>query len=168
MITQRQAQKLSYSVTVLHDNVFSPGQDEGQTIPADTPAEVAHVEIGEDTGVQDLLAIVLGVPGEQFKETTKAKATVDLQNSTPADVPVGTDFWFGVRKKQERGGVEITPHMDESDYSDVNVINREDFTPKRPGVRQNYLLTLNTYNPAVSHEISLSECTIKLPVQMAD
>lgn len=168
VVTKKQAQSFDYRPAVIRDNVFSAGPQEGETIPADTPAEVAHVEIGSDTGVQDFLALVVGVPGEDFKETTKAKPTIDLQNSTPADVPDGTVFWFGVRKSQENGGDQIGNRTDEDKTSEVSVTKREDLTPKQPGVRESYLLTLNTYNASTSHEVSLSDSTIELPVQIAD
>lgn len=168
MITEREAQRLPFKSGSITTSDLSPGPDEGTTVSADFPAEVANVQIGGDNAgnLSDVLAVVVGVPAERFKETTKSKATVDLQNSTPADVPEDTLFWFGKRGRQSRGGPEITSRLLEEDYSDVPKVNREDLTPKAPGVREDQLLTLNAYNPSTSFTVSLSDSSLRVPVQL--
>lgn len=168
MITEKEAQRLPFKKGAVTTADLSAGPDEGTTVSPDFPAEVANVRVGGGSAgnLSDVLAVVVGVPAERFKETAKAKATVDLQNSTPADVPADTLWWVGKRGAQSRGGPEITSRRLEDDYSEEPKVNREDLTPSPPGIREDQILTLNVYNPSTSFTVSLSDSQVRLPVQV--
>lgn len=170
MVTTQQAKRLDYEPAQLTDADLSPGQDEGDTIAADSVAELFAVEVGGDSAgtLKDALAAVVGVPGEDFKETTKSKMTMDIQNSTPADVPQNTYFRLAVRSSKERGGTAITSWFLEDDYSEVNKVNREDLEPQEPGAREKKYLTVQAYNPDTSFSGVLANSTVQIPIQVGD
>lgn len=167
MITQQEANRLRYRPDTVTDADLSAGPDEGVAVPSGTVGEVFNVQVGgENAGtLSDVLAAVVGVPGERFKETTKSKATLDLQDATPADVPSNTYVRIGKRRRSQRGGPDIHTGLLEDDYSDVAKINRPDMTPREPGIRESELLTVQVYNPSADVTVSLADSTVQIPVQ---
>lgn len=170
MITQRQANQLRYRNATVTTADLSAGPDEGASVGADTVAEVAHVRVGADDAgtLSAALAAVVGVPGERFKETVRAKPEFDFNDTTPADVDAATQVAVGKRGRQERGGKRITEWYIEDDVSEVNIINRPDMTPMEPGVREDEFLTVLAYNPSSSFTVSLADSTVRIPVQIGD
>lgn len=167
MITPAQANDLQFSRSTLTDADLSPGPDEGSSVPADTVAEVFNVQVGaSDAGnLADALAMVVGVPADKFKSTAKAKPTVDFADGGEADVDDATQFQIAKRRRQSRGGRDITGRLLEDQYSEVPLSEREDLTPREPGVREDEVLTILAYNPSSAITVSLENSTIRLPIQ---
>lgn len=168
MITKQQARNLRYVPDTVTDADLSAGPDEGAAVPAGTVGEVFNVRIGDaDAGtLSDVLAAVVGVPGERFKETTRSKATFDLNDGTPADVPSNTYVRIGKRRRNQRGGPDIHTGLLEDDYSEEAKINRPDMTPRQPGIREDEYLTVMVYNPSSDVTVSLADSVVQIPVQV--
>lgn len=167
MITQKEARRLQFEKSTLTDADLSSGPDEDTSIPADTVAEVANVRIGGDNAgnVSDVLALVVGVPSDEYKSTTRAKQTVDLQDGSSSDVDSNTQFRWAKRRRQSRGGREITGWQLEDNFSEIAISEREDLNPSQPGVREDELLTLLVYNATSAVTVNLANSNVRLPIQ---
>lgn len=151
--------------SVIRDTAMSAGADEGTSVPADTVAEVATIQVGADGSgnLTDALAVMVGAPADKFKSLVGSKATVDFQNGTPADVPEGTLWRVSKRKRQSRGGKDVTNWKDEDEYSETAKENREDLTPTNPAVKEDEVLQILAYHPTTAFTINLANSTIALP-----
>lgn len=170
MISEKEANQLGYQPgTVTHADL-SAGPDEGSSLPADTVGEVFNVQVGDASAgsLSAALATIVGVPADRYKETVKAKMTMDLQDGGSADVDSNTQFALAKRRRQERGGRKITSWMLEDDYSEIQIVNRPDLTPRQPGLREDEFLTVLAYNPSSAVTVSLANSTVRIPVQTGD
>lgn len=164
-VTLREAKKawqkgLFQPITV-SDATFTAGQDDGVTVAAGDSAEVARARVGEDGTLKQYSAVVWGQPAKGNEETVAGKPTVDLQNSTPADLPADAQFAFGGKKEGGRGKA-ISTWITEDDYHSVAKEKREPVNPMTPFILYNQFATIMSKVEGSTHSPSFSDSTLNL------
>jgi len=140
------------------------GQNDGSSVSAGNVAELAKAEIGEDGKLGNIKAVIVGQPPAPNHRTARAKPTTDVQNSTPADVPNGTEVAVVGREKEERGGDKAIQWSDEDDFSSVSKVDREAVEPRLPVILEGEMLAVNGRNESTSFTPSFSDSTYRIPV----
>lgn len=148
--------------TTISDASLSPGQDDGTTISAGNTGELVEAQVGQDGELVEYEAVIVGQPPFSTGQTTRAKPTVDIQNSTPADVPAGTQFAFAGRKPGTREGKRATGWYNEDDYSDTAKSDRDPVEPTTPFILADQYLTVWGQNQQTSFTPSASDSTYEL------
>jgi len=173
MVSKKEAKMADFRPSKLRDTTFQTGPDEGESIPANQPAEIANVKVGGDgTALEDVVSAMAGAPLDSELATRQGKAGAVLQGDADGDGAVeqqvdDVEIALGARRPNSRGGPNLTEWISHGDLNDDNGKGVWPLAPRKPIVREGRVITLIARlrgDPANdSFAVSLSDSTINLP-----
>lgn len=169
VLSMQDIQKMDFEGGRLTLADFNDGKDEGSTISAQTVAEVATAEIGEDGQLTSYNAVRLGRPLDPTGRSAKGKLFANIKNTSNSDVDDRTEVRLVVRPKN---GNRRTPLTDWYSENELNQSSTQDRIPLSPVTNaqgqplvggEGRILAVEARNPATSFEFGRSNSQLRVP-----